>query len=235
MHIAFENIVIKGLVNNLNLEFDTKGCTVLYDPCEIVSSTILSALIGLYELDGGNIYLDGIPKQEYFLNHSLISTFSMIFNEGIMLANLTVKENLLLPYHRRFQIVETSIFEKELKFFMQVFNQDIDLELRPAFLTSSQRKFFCFIRSLLLKPKILLIDDPYYLFNRNDRKQIYDFLKRFSSSSGIDIDFATKHNNIQDSYNYEKTGIPEMLISTSDEDFTDNFATQVIDLSQFKS
>ena len=234
MHIVFENVVITGVANNLNLEFHTKGCTVLYDPSESISSAILSALIGLYELDSGCIYLDGIPKPEYLLNHSLISTFSLVFNEGIMLANLSVKENLLLPYNKRFKTVDKNKFERELKFWMQILNQDIDLELRPAFLTPSQRKFFCLIRSLLLKSKIMLIDDPYYLFNRNERKQIYDFLLRFTSTKGIEKDPTNKYESAIENSNYDQFWAQEMLISTSDEDFIGNFATQVIDFSQYK-
>ena len=89
MHIAFKNVSINGLLHNFNLNFTTDGCTVLYDPCEKYSSTILTALMGLYNLDEGNILLDGIYLEEYCRQNSLISTFSLVFDEGIMLSKLS--------------------------------------------------------------------------------------------------------------------------------------------------
>ena len=82
MHIAFKDVSINGLLDNFQIEFFTDGCTVLYDPCEKFSSTILTALMGLHNLDGGTILLDGIPWEEYCKQNSLISTFSWCLMKG---------------------------------------------------------------------------------------------------------------------------------------------------------
>ncbi|HPC51453.1 MAG TPA: ATP-binding cassette domain-containing protein [Candidatus Cloacimonas acidaminovorans] len=227
MHIAFKNVSINGLLHNFNLNFTTDGCTVLYDPCEKYSSTILTALMGLYNLDEGNILLDGIYLEEYCRQNSLISTFSLVFDEGIMLSNLSLCENLLLPWNKRFASEDQNAFEQELKLLMEELNLNCGWELRPAYLSPAERKFFCFIRSLLLKPKIMLIDDPYYLFNKEERRLLLGFLQKHSKKrSGTEFSDYPKSENTEEIY------LQEMLIGTSDDDFTGEIATQVIDLSE---
>ena len=104
---------------------------------------------------------------------------------------------------------------------------DVGWELRPAYLSPAQRKFICFIRSLLLKPKIMLIDDPYYLLNKEERRLLLGFLqKHCKKCAGIASSGYTENRNREGFY------LQEMLIGTSDEDITSEIATQVIDLSQ---
>ena len=227
MDIIFRNVVIDGLLNDFNLQFSSQGCTVLYDPCERIATTVLSALVGVTELDKGEILLDGIPREEYLKQHSLLSTFSLVFNEGIMLSNLSVHENLLLPWDKRFATEDYSAFERELQILMAELKLNCGLDLRPANLSSAQRKFFCFIRSLLLKPKIMLIDDPYYLFNKNERKMIYDFIVNHSIKNTATASSDNPNSNLAN-----ELFLQEMLIGSSDDDFTGEIATQIIDLTQ---
>jgi len=227
MDIIFRNVVIDGLLNDFNLQFSSQGCTVLYDPCERIASSVLSTLVGVTELDKGEILLDGIPRDEYLEQHSLLSTFSLVFNEGIMLSNLSVYENLLLPWNKRFDTEDYSTFKEELQILMAELKLNCGLDLRPVNLSPAQRKFFCFVRSLLLKPQIMLIDDPYYLFNKNERKMIYDFIVKHSIRSN-----ATESSNYPNNILGKEPFLQEMLIGSSDDDFTGEIATQIIDLTQ---
>lgn len=227
MDIIFRNVVVDGLLNDFNLQFAVRGCTVLYDPCERIASSVLSTLVGVTELEKGEILLDGIPRDEYLEQHSLLSTFSLVFNEGIMLSNLSVYENLLLPWNKRFDTEDYSTFKEELQILMAELKLNCGLDLRPVNLSPAQRKFFCFVRSLLLKPQIMLIDDPYYLFNKNERKMIYDFIVKHSIRSN-----ATESSNYPNNILGKEPFLQEMLIGSSDDDFTGEIATQIIDLTQ---
>jgi ABC-type lipoprotein export system ATPase subunit len=195
--------------NNLNcfsLDFVVNGCTVIYDPTEHISTSILSALIGLDNIDAGIVLLDGIPYDDYFLKHRLISTFALAFDEGIMLSNLTIRENLMLPWKIRFPNMDITTFNGELHAWMQRLELDCDLNLRPAFISPAHKKFLGFIRGVMLKPKLLLIDDPFYLFNKTERQRIFSFLQILKSEQ-------------------------EMLIASADDEFLSGFGSNVIDLS----
>ncbi|MDD4310631.1 MAG: hypothetical protein PHO32_09645, partial [Candidatus Cloacimonetes bacterium] len=166
MLFTFSNLTTDNGLQDFNMEFEAKGCTVLFDSCETLSRGVLSALVGLDEILAGSLLIDGIPQKMYFSRNQLIATLGLVFDEGIMLSNLSLKENILLPWRKRFEGGNLSSFEQQLKKWMELLKMDTDLSLRPAHVSPATRKFLGYVRAMLLKPKLLLIDDPYYLFNK---------------------------------------------------------------------
>ncbi len=207
MQITFEHFCSARL-NNFCLDFTMGSCSVVYDPTELLSTVMLSALVGLEEMHSGKLLLDGISYDDYFADRQLLSCFGYVFDEGIMLANLTFRENLLLPWRKRFEGESEKHFDQELKAWMTHLELKIDPNLRPAFASPTQRKFMGFIRAVLLKPEYLLIDDPYYLLNKTERHRLFGFLTELRQTQ-------------------------KMLIGSADDDFTGSIASEVIDLSSF--
>jgi energy-coupling factor transporter ATP-binding protein EcfA2 len=91
---------------------------------------------------------------------------------------------------------------------LDTFQLNLDLSLRPVAYRPGPLKLLSFIRALLLAPRALVIDDPYYLLNKGERKVLYDILTRLR-------------------YSYP------MLIASTDDDFGSPFAENYIDLSSF--
>jgi ABC-type lipoprotein export system ATPase subunit len=206
MHIHLNEVCSSDNLKCFSLDIEINGCTVIYDPGEHISASILATLVGVDDIDAGDVLIDGISFDDYFLQHRLISTFAHVFDEGIMLSNLTIRENLLLPWKIRFPNEDITTFNGELNAWMKSLELNSDINLRPAFVSPAHKKFFGFIRGVMLKPRLLLIDDPYYLFNKTERNLIFRFL-------------------------YSLNGAQEMLIASADDDFLGDIATDVIDLS----
>jgi len=207
MHIVFEHM-FSNTLQDFCLDFTTSGCTVLFDPSEQYSQAVLSVLVGLDEIYSGQLWLDGKAHAEFFKLDPLIVTLGCVFDEGIMLSNLTLRENLLLPWRKRFEGETEKTFDDSLSYWMQQLDLKIDINLRPASLSPAERKFMGYIRSFMLKSRLLLIDDPFYLLNKTHRHQMFQFLT------------LQKQNQA-------------MLIASADDKFRSDFATQVIDLSPF--
>ncbi len=206
MHIVFDHVSSGSALQNFCLDFTAWGCTVLHDPTEQYSQAVLSVLMGLDDIDAGNLWLDDKTHEEFLTHHPLISTLGYVFDEGIMLSNLTLRENLLLPWRKRFEGEPEKAFNADLKNFMQQLNLKIDLLLRPASISPAERKFMGYIRAFMLKPRLLLIDDPFYLLNKTQRNQMFMFLNR------------QKH-------------LQPMLIASADDEFMGDIASQVINLT----
>jgi ABC-type lipoprotein export system ATPase subunit len=186
----------------------SNGFTVLLDPSESLSTAILSVLVGLDDIDSGDILIDGTPYETFFASRQLLSTFGYVFDEGIMLANLSLRENLLLPWRKRFEGIYESEWQRDVDYWLKRMSLGIDLNLRPAHISGAQRKFLGLIRSLMLKPQLLLIDDPYYLLNKRERAQMFRFLTSLK-------------------------GEQEMLIASADDDFCGSIATDVLDFATY--
>jgi energy-coupling factor transporter ATP-binding protein EcfA2 len=86
---------------------------------------------------------------------------------------------------------------------LELFGMDLDLGQRPAFVKPSIIKQLCFIRSLILEPKVLLIDNPFYLMNRFERENLLQVMRKLKSQ------------------------IP-MLIASTDPEFFTPFADQML-------
>lgn len=205
MKIAFENVTTSGGLRDYSLELLVDRVCVLNDPGETLGKQILNTIIGLDEIVSGNLIIDGLPVPEYLAGKALPRVFGYVFDEGVMLSNLSLRENLLLPYRMLNDEAADDNFESDVLSWMKRFGLDLDLASRPNVIRPPELKLLGFIRPLLFSPGLLLIDNPYYLLNQSQRRILLEALTRLK-------------------------GAQHMLIQTSDTDFTGDFADQVIAL-----
>jgi len=206
MKITFENVSSLEGIRNLDLELDLSHVTVLYDPSEILSHAILNAIVGLDELRDGQILVDGIPHWQYLDQEPQARSFGYVFDEGIMLSNLSLKENLMLPLRWLNPDLDEGETQKMIDSWMQRFDLNLDLSQRPVVYRPGELKLLSFVRTLMIAPKALLIDDPYYMLNKTERQKLYRILCNLKNSN-------------------------PMLIASIDDDFGSGFADEIIDLS----
>lgn len=203
MKITFKDVCSSGNLEHSNLEFETMGCTVLHDPVEKQSRSILDVLAGLEDVERGRLLIDGQEYHDYMAKRNLLEVFSYVFDEGIMLANLSLRENMLLPWKKRFEDRGIDQFDSTLQDWIKRFGIQTDLSLRPALIDPAERKFLGLIRSIMVQPELLIIDDPYYLFNKTERTRMLSYLLQLKPTQN-------------------------MLIASADDDFLEGFADRVI-------
>lgn len=203
MNISIQNLCTSETNCILSLDLHLDDVTVLFDKEEILSPAILKCLVDKDFITEGSIFIEGFTQTEFYEKNIVMKTFGYVFDEGIMLSNLSIRENFLLPYRLRWGKIDIQEFENKLDYWLRLFHLSIDIMQRPAFIKPSHLKQLCYIRSFLLEPKILLLDNPYYLLNNFQRKQLFQILLSL------------------------KNTFP-MLIASTDEDFTKTFADKVI-------
>lgn len=120
-------------------------------------SSLLRLMAGLVQPSSGRYYLNSKNVLEMsfdeFLPIRLKIGFSM--NEGGLLNNRTLKENIELPtmYHRKED-------RKWSDYLMNQFGITSFMNERPALVRGALRKVTCLARALVLKPEVLLLDRP---------------------------------------------------------------------------
>lgn len=204
MKVDIQNLCTEDGLKDFSLVLDLSGVTVLYDSQEVTSTSILYALVGLGKILDGRILIDQIPLEEY--PQPLVKSFGYVFDEGIMLANLSLLENLMLPL----RWLNPEQIEAEtialIHSWMGTFGLKMDLSQRPSAYRPGALKLLSYIRTLMISPKVLVLDDPYYILNKTERTVLFEVLSRL------------------------RTGYP-MLIASTDDDFFTGFADRVIDLN----
>jgi len=163
--IAFKNVDFEYLKNEpiiKDLSFKVKPG----DTLAIVGSTgsgkttIINILSRFYEINGGEILIDGRPIQEYDLE-SLRSRVAMVLQD-VFLFSGSVMENITLRDTRvtREEVIEAAKMIGAHEFIEQLpGGYDYEVMERGATLSMGQRQLISFVRALVFDPDILILDE----------------------------------------------------------------------------
>ncbi len=123
-------------------------------------SSIISILSRFYEIQKGQILLDGIDIKEYDLN--FLRTNISIVLQDVFLFSDTVKNNISLndPTISTEKIIDAAKKVGAFDFINRLPNQfDYEVQERGATLSAGQAQLVSFIRALVHEPKILVLDE----------------------------------------------------------------------------
>lgn len=139
-------------------------------------STFLKLLSGVYPIQKGQIHMTEAVKS------------GIVFQDALLLPWLSVKENILLPFH--FQSQEK--FDSEwLHFLAQRLNLLDALNLFPHQLSGGMKMRAALLRSLIEKPKILFCDEPLSALDEWTREEAQDLFLELKSEFHLSCVFIT--------------------------------------------
>ncbi len=123
-------------------------------------STLLQLLAGLQMPTQGHLEFNGINVTELTFEEFLPFRLKIgyTFDLGGLISNRTLFDNLILPleYHN---ICSPTEARDRVNYYLDKFSLQKSKDMRPANVSGGMRKLTCLIRSLLLEPEILLLDD----------------------------------------------------------------------------
>jgi len=124
-------------------------------------SVILRALVGLERPDKGEIFYK--DKEVHDLSESewrpLRKEIAYVFQNGALFDSLSVLENLSYPLLRHTKLSQEEISKKAIRILNQLDLFDTE-HLFPNELSGGMQKRVGLARSLMLKPEVVLFDEP---------------------------------------------------------------------------
>ncbi len=151
-----------------NISFNVKEGEffVIAGPSGCGKSTLLSLLCGLIEPESGTIAIDGVPGKD---SHAVMG---YMLQRDHLFEWRTIFDNVSLGLEINHRLDEGS--RKELDHMLDTYGLLQFRDAKPAQLSGGMRQRAALIRTLALKPDILLLDEPFSALDYQTRLEVCD-------------------------------------------------------------
>jgi len=160
------------------------GAVALFGPSGAGKTSIVNMIAGLVKPDRGRIALDDtvlfdsaaridVPAHQRRIGY--------VFQEGRLFPHMTVAKNL--DYGRRMSGVAPDAAERER--IVDLLHIGALLTRRPGHLSGGERQRVAFGRALLMKPRLLLLDEPLASLDRGRKLEILPYLARLRDEARV--------------------------------------------------
>ena len=177
------------LVRDVNLSAASGELLALLGPSGSGKTSLLRAIAGFLPLTAGEIRFDGVRVNELPVEERQLG---MVFQEHLLFPALTVYRNLGVcltgTVTSRVTAAEAAARVAELLPALGL----TGLEARfPAELSGGQQRRVALARALLVRPRLLLLDEPFTGLDALLRRELTELLRREQRSRGLTTVFVT--------------------------------------------
>lgn len=206
--VRMEHVVKKfgnnSVLRDMTLDIQKGESVVLLGKSGTGKSVVLKCIVGLVPIDDGKLVIFGQDVSE--LEHSdlmeLRKKIGFLFQSGALYDSMTVRENLEFPLRSQLRSRAKASTDELVHEALEDVGLSETIDLRPSKLSGGMRKRLGLARTLILKPEIMLYDEPTTGLDPITSKEISDLIlevqQKYHTSSVIvthDIDCAKRTAN----------------------------------------
>jgi len=154
-------------------------------------SVLIKCIVGLVEIDDGKLFILGQNISE-LKDKELIEIqkkIGFLFQSGALYDSMTVRENLEFPLRRQLRSIKKEKIDSLVKEALQNVGLDESIDMTPSELSGGMRKRLGLARTLILKPEIMLYDEPTTgldpITSKEISKLILEVQKKYDTTSII--------------------------------------------------
>jgi multiple sugar transport system ATP-binding protein len=173
-------------LDRLSFQVDEGSFFVLFGPSSVGKTTALRTIAGLVVPDSGRLELFGTDA-----THASIASrgVSMVFQSFALYPHLTVYDNFAYPL-REAKVAGKEI-DARVKETAAMLRLSHRLERKPGTLSGGEQQRVALGRSLIRRPRLLLLDEPLTNLDAKLRHDMRAELKRLHHQFGMTIVYAT--------------------------------------------
>ncbi|MCX8118236.1 MAG: ABC transporter ATP-binding protein [Desulfobacterota bacterium] len=176
-------------LKNVSLNFASGGLTAILGPSGCGKTTLLRGIAGFTPLDRGRVFFDedevtGLPPQK--------RGTAMVFQNYALWPHMTVFENVAYGL-RLLKLGETEIRRRvrEVLEMVEIANLSEVETRKPGALSGGQQQRVALARALVVRPKVLLMDEPLSNLDAKVRQRLRAEVRRIQKQVGITAIYVT--------------------------------------------
>ena len=200
-------------VEHINLDIYEGEIVTFLGPSGCGKTTILRTIGGFLDVTSGDITVDGqsiigMPPEK--------RPTAMVFQSYNLWPHMTIYENL--AFGLKLRKVPKAEINADVKKYLDLVSMPGCEKKYPGQLSGGQQQRIAIARSLMLKPSLLLLDEPFSALDAKIRQQMREELKKIQQDLGITVIFVTHDQEeamslshrivVMNKGKFEQTGTP---------------------------
>ena len=145
------NAVLKGI----NMDVKTGEVIALIGGNGAGKSTLMKIIMGIYDLDEGEIFMAGQPVKLGKPSASLAQGIYLVPQEPMLFPNMTVLENVLMGFNEN-----EAELKKRLQKHMEELGFTLNLQRKASTLSIAEQQLVEILRGLMREARLLILDEP---------------------------------------------------------------------------
>lgn len=211
---------------DVKLDLPGRGVTGIFGPSGSGKTTLLRCIAGLQSCDNGSLSVNGEPWQ---FAHNPRKTLAVhrrplgfVFQQPSLFPHLSAEQNLTFARKRAWQKVSPAEYDQ----IIALMGIEHLLRQYPAALSGGEQQRIAIARALLVKPRLLLMDEPLASLDQMRKREILPYLEKlhraldtpiiYVSHSVEEIARLADHLLLMDSGKIQRQGPAASVLSRTD-------------------
>lgn len=229
---SYEGIEV---LKNINLKIEKGEIVSILGPSGCGKTTLLNLILGLTQVSEGRIIFDGEDITQMPMEKR---GFNIVFQDYALFPNLNVYENIVYGLKNKPNISTT----KEVQDLINLLGLGKHLTKKIEELSGGQKQRTALARTLVMKPKILLLDEPLSALDGVIKESIKQKIKEIARDFKLTTIIVT-HNPeealtlsdkvlIVNEGQISQFGTPEEIIKKPANDFVSEFILRQLEIKR---
>ena len=237
--LELKNIVKKYgnnvILDDISLQIKKGEIVSILGPSGSGKTTLLNLILGITDISSGKIIYDG----EDITNVPLEKRgFNIVFQDYALFPNLTAYENIVYGLRNKPGIST----EQDVQDFIHLLGLEEHLNKRISQLSGGQKQRVALARTMVMKPKILLLDEPLSaldgVIKESIKSKIKEIAREFSLTTIIVTHDPEEALTLSDKVliindgEIAQYGTPKEIIQQPADDFVENFILNHLEIKR---